>query len=231
MVAGRQVRPPSPVTAAACGEGAPALKSPPTARPCVRSRKARANTPRAGSPAGIGVSDAVQVWPRSAECRTRARAPRRWPATHHGAPNSPGTARSPRSPPRRRARPASRRSTAPSRNGRRRRWTGCGTCRPPGRSSRDRAGCRRRSCSRRRRSRRCCGRTPSRSLRRRRCGRRGTSRPRRSPGRPRAARRTPRCPGTGGRPRRAARRSASSPRRRSCAAPCPPYRPPTRCSC
>ena len=40
----------------------------------MRSRKASAKTPRAGSPAGIGVSVAVQVSPRSAECSTRARA-------------------------------------------------------------------------------------------------------------------------------------------------------------
>ncbi|GAA1425637.1 hypothetical protein GCM10009601_33000 [Streptomyces thermospinosisporus] len=39
----------------------------------MRSRKASAKTPRAGSPAGTGASVAVQVRPRSAECSTRAR--------------------------------------------------------------------------------------------------------------------------------------------------------------
>src|SRR3954464_7199269 len=64
------VFPPSDVIATAFGDAVGAVKSPPTAMPCLSSRKARPLIPEVG-PLGIGVTLACHVLPPSFELKTR----------------------------------------------------------------------------------------------------------------------------------------------------------------
>src|SRR3954447_15709896 len=78
------VFPPSDVIATAFGDAVGAVKSPPTAMPCLASWKAMPLIPEVG-PLGIGVAVTCHVLPPSFELKTRACAPppepnhARWP--------------------------------------------------------------------------------------------------------------------------------------------------------